>query len=196
MARQASIARQKTLLRAHYRKETREIMGAPASKRARELRGFFRLVKRLKPYSHVALFAAAKTEVNLLRLNRWARLTGRTLSLPCVIDPGAGAMIFVPFLGHFQLRLGYQGIREIGVSKLNANLGGLSLNHLSCVLLVPGLAFDLRGQRLGQGGGFYDRYLARVPQSSKLGIGFKEQLHLGSLPCDARDERVDALLLF
>ncbi|MEM6258871.1 MAG: 5-formyltetrahydrofolate cyclo-ligase [Planctomycetota bacterium] len=44
------------------------------------------------------------------------------------------------------------------------------------VTLVPGLAFTRAGARLGQGGGYYDRYLAQHPATYKIGICFNEQL--------------------
>lgn len=45
------------------------------------------------------------------------------------------------------------------------------------VVVAPGLAFDRRGNRLGYGGGAYDRYLARLsPATLLVGIGFREQV--------------------
>ncbi|MGB0767989.1 MAG: 5-formyltetrahydrofolate cyclo-ligase, partial [Phycisphaeraceae bacterium] len=44
------------------------------------------------------------------------------------------------------------------------------------VTIVPGLAFTPNGQRLGQGGGYYDRYLAKHPATYKIGICLREQL--------------------
>ena len=58
------------------------------------------------------------------------------------------------------------------------------------VIVVPGLAFDRRGHRLGYGGGRYDRYLARLrPDASRIGIGFEAQV-VEHLPADDGDERV------
>jgi 5-formyltetrahydrofolate cyclo-ligase len=58
---------------------------------------------------------------------------------------------------------------------------------LDCVL-VPGVAFDTRGGRLGRGGGFYDRYLTRVDLSRRLGVCFHCQIaeHVPMQPHDAR----------
>ena len=42
-------------------------------------------------------------------------------------------------------------------------------------LLVPLLAFDARGHRLGYGGGYYDRTLADLPFAAALGVGFASQ---------------------
>ena len=44
------------------------------------------------------------------------------------------------------------------------------------VVLVPGLAFDASGGRLGRGGGFYDRFLSLVRPPIAIGVAFQEQL--------------------
>lgn len=57
------------------------------------------------------------------------------------------------------------------------------------VALVPGLAFHAEsGARLGQGGGFYDRLLARR-ELPTIGVCFREQL-LAEIPVEAHDQRV------
>ncbi len=58
--------------------------------------------------------------------------------------------------------------------------------------LVPGLAFDGDGYRLGYGKGYYDRFLARLAGQS-LGICY-EQFLLKQLPCGYYDRSVDAVL--
>jgi len=60
-------------------------------------------------------------------------------------------------------------------------------------ILVPGLAFNPRGQRLGRGGGYYDRYLALLPSTTcKIGVCFASQI-VEAMPTDAHDQRVDAV---
>lgn len=59
------------------------------------------------------------------------------------------------------------------------------------VFLVPGLAFDLSGRRLGRGGGFYDRVLAaRRGDSVAIGVTWSDGL-LADLPAEAHDQEVD-----
>ena len=62
------------------------------------------------------------------------------------------------------------------------------------LLLVPGLAFDRRGHRLGHGYGYFDRLLARLPRkTSTVGLAFRFQL-FDRLPTTARDHAVQAVL--
>lgn len=62
------------------------------------------------------------------------------------------------------------------------------------LVLVPGLAFDLAGRRLGRGGGFYDRFLAELPAATTLvGVCFEAQL-VDRVPTDPHDARVRMLI--
>jgi 5-formyltetrahydrofolate cyclo-ligase len=57
------------------------------------------------------------------------------------------------------------------------------------LLLVPLLAFDRRGHRLGYGGGYYDRTLAALPHALAIGCGFACQ-ELDEVPAGPYDARL------
>ena len=59
-------------------------------------------------------------------------------------------------------------------------------------LLVPLLAFDRRGHRLGYGGGYYDRTLAALPGAVALGIAHAAQ-ELDEVPAGPEDARLAAI---
>ena len=62
------------------------------------------------------------------------------------------------------------------------------------LVLVPGLAFDRRGHRLGHGHGYFDRFLARLPKATPtVGLAFRFQL-LDCLPHAAHDHAVQTVL--
>ena len=65
-----------------------------------------------------------------------------------------------------------------------------SVLHL---ILVPGLAFDLRGNRLGHGAGYYDRYLSQIPSTPRIGVSFSSQ-HLPSVPHESHDIAMNLLI--
>lgn len=59
------------------------------------------------------------------------------------------------------------------------------------VVIVPGVAFTVEGDRLGQGGGWYDRYLSQVRADCvTVGVCFAEQV-VDELPSEAHDVVVD-----
>lgn len=60
------------------------------------------------------------------------------------------------------------------------------------VFVVPGVAFDARGARLGRGRGWYDRALAHYPRGLRIGLAFELQL-VDAVPEAAWDVRVDAV---
>ncbi len=59
--------------------------------------------------------------------------------------------------------------------------------------LVPGVAFDLRGGRLGQGGGHYDRLLAGIEDAWRIGVAFSCQV-VPRVPRDDHDIAMDVLV--
>jgi 5-formyltetrahydrofolate cyclo-ligase len=61
------------------------------------------------------------------------------------------------------------------------------------LVIVPGVAFDVFGRRLGFGGGYYDRLLPSMPRALRVGYAFDEQL-LGTVPHDDDDALVDVIV--
>lgn len=62
------------------------------------------------------------------------------------------------------------------------------------LIVVPAVAFDVRGNRLGYGGGYYDRYLKQItPETVLLGINFSVQV-LDELPAYPHDMPVDIIV--
>jgi len=60
------------------------------------------------------------------------------------------------------------------------------------LVIVPGVAFDRRGCRLGYGGGYYDRLLPALALAVKIGLGYGFQL-VERIPDEAHDVRLDAV---
>jgi 5-formyltetrahydrofolate cyclo-ligase len=82
-------------------------------------------------------------------------------------------------VGRFQIREPAEACPELP-------LAGLEL------VLVPGVAFDLSGHRLGRGRGFYDRLLGGI-RGAKCGVAFDEQIS-DEVPSAAHDVRMDFIL--
>lgn len=61
------------------------------------------------------------------------------------------------------------------------------------LVLMPGLAFDPEGHRIGYGGGFYDRYLASHPEHRLVALCYGFQL-VDRLDCEAHDIPVDMVI--
>lgn len=59
--------------------------------------------------------------------------------------------------------------------------------------VIPGMAFDRAGHRLGRGKGYYDRLLAKMPHIYKIGVCFDFQ-KVDSIPTEATDITMDAMV--
>lgn len=60
-------------------------------------------------------------------------------------------------------------------------------------ILVPGMSFDPKGNRLGRGKGYYDRFLVQVPQAYKIGVCFDFQ-KVEHVPTDENDIRMNEVV--
>ena len=61
------------------------------------------------------------------------------------------------------------------------------------LIIVPGVAFDRKGNRMGRGRGFYDRLLKSTPKAFKVGVGFDFQL-LDTIPTEPFDVPMDVVI--
>lgn len=83
---------------------------------------------------------------------------------------------------------GYQGIFEPDAEKCEELYG-----DTSTLMILPGVAFDQNGRRLGYGGGFYDRYLELKPEIYKIGVAYDLQIEQ-LLPKDKHDILMDMII--
>ncbi len=60
-------------------------------------------------------------------------------------------------------------------------------------ILLPGSVFDERGGRFGYGGGYYDRFLAKVPKATRIGLAFDLQV-VEKAPLQEHDEILDLVV--
>lgn len=65
--------------------------------------------------------------------------------------------------------------------------------HKIDVAIVPGIAFDTQGNRLGRGKGYYDRLLAKIPHCYKIGLCFNFQ-KVDRIPTGPWDIKMDEIL--
>lgn len=61
------------------------------------------------------------------------------------------------------------------------------------LIVVPGMAFDRKGHRLGRGKGYYDRFLIKYPEVKTIGICFSFQL-LDEVPAEPHDQVIDEII--
>jgi len=133
----------------------------------------------------VLLYAAVDNEVATSLILQHALASGRRVFYP-VADVATDSLHFRAVGSAADLRPGRFGIPEplTGPPIDPGELRG-------AVVFVPGLAFGARGERLGMGGGYYDRFLTSAgPEVTAVGLGYSFQL-VERLPQDPWDRRLD-----
>ncbi|MDR2512683.1 MAG: 5-formyltetrahydrofolate cyclo-ligase [Puniceicoccales bacterium] len=101
---------------------------------------------------------------------------------------GEGRLALHPVHSFDALRPGAFGILEPAPESPEC-----ALQDTDCVL-VPGLAFDLSGRRIGRGGGYYDRFLVQLPPCvPRIALAREWQL-FPSVPAETHDARMDWIL--
>jgi len=140
----------------------------------------------IKPGAIVSGFMPLKTEINPLPLMRKLEAAGAQLALPA-IDGRGKPLVMRAFAFGDELASGQWGIRE---PKADAP------EVAPDILLVPLLAFDRTGHRIGYGAGYYDMTIAKfrsVKPVIAVGIAFAAQ-EIDQVPVTARDARLDLVL--
>lgn len=172
----------------------------------KELRSAIRAKKRAMTPSEIEeksralgeLFAAsplyqnAKTIYGYLPYNQEVRTVpmlaralrdGKQVAVPKVYGD---EMRFIVMTDLSQVEKGYSGIPE---PIADAPVAG----DETALVLMPGLAFDPAGHRIGYGGGFYDKFLAREPDHPTLALCYDFQM-LPQLETEEFDIPVDCVL--
>jgi 5-formyltetrahydrofolate cyclo-ligase len=145
-------------------------------------------ISSLKLYSNVVIagYVAAHDEIDPGELIKALRWRGAMIALPRVVEKG-GPLAFhrwdqkaAPVKGAYGL---FEAAPDWPLIRPD-------------VMLVPLLAFDPEGYRLGYGGGYYDRSLRALRDSKSVlavGLAFAGQ-EITDLPHDATDEKLDWLV--
>ncbi len=134
----------------------------------------------------VAGFMPLKSEINPLPLMKALVAAGARLALPKIAGRGK-PLIMRAWPWGAPLDAGQWGIREPKADAAEVDPD---------ILLVPLLAFDRNGHRIGYGAGYYDMTIARLRSLKKVtavGIAFAMQ-EVPAVPATERDERLDLVL--
>jgi 5-formyltetrahydrofolate cyclo-ligase len=134
----------------------------------------------------VLFYAPLPGEIDVLPLLGEALKAGKTVAFPRY-DPNSKQYAACVIKDqHTDLVSG-----EFGIPEPNPKCPILTSKQLDLVL-VPGVAFDSHGRRLGRGKGFYDQLLAFV-RGTKCGVAFDEQI-VPEIPIEPHDVRLNCIL--
>ena len=158
--------------------ESARLAGVAIAARLDELAG------GVAPGAFAACYLSMRDEVDSAPLIEWCRGRGLRVAVPA--SDGAGGYRWAELREGEPLATGPMGIPEPAEER-EVDPRALSL------ALVPGVAFDGAGHRLGHGNGHIDRLYAAAASCRKIGVAFAWQV-LDSVPCEPHDIAMDVIV--
>ena len=141
-------------------------------------------------------YVSIGSELDMDPIWKQAVSEGKAYALPVTLTGAReGRMIFRRLSGYTPHEL---TSARFGLSEPTAACPSLTLQDFAgALILIPGLAFDDEGYRIGYGGGYYDRFLASLVKAdipvTTVGLTFSV-CHAAHLPSDPHDIPVDCVL--
>jgi len=179
------VAAQKIRLRA-YSKSKRALLSASATSAAENLAEKFMEALTIIGDGSIAGYWPISNEFDVKPLLQKLLCAGITVSLPAVI-PNQKRLVFQGWSENMQLVKGpYGTLQPVGSSGLIT----------PDILMIPLLAFDSAGGRLGYGSGYYDRTLAELRKEKEVtavGIAYAGQ-EINEVPTSSSDQTLDWII--
>jgi 5-formyltetrahydrofolate cyclo-ligase len=141
----------------------------------------------LREASTLMVFLSFGSEVLTDDLLRWGWEAGKRMVIP-LCRPEERGLTPCLLCSFAELKIGHYGIREPKAE----NIRPVPREEIDAIL-VPAVAFDRRGYRVGYGGGYYDRFLPEVPRAVRIGAAFSCQI-VEEIPADQHDVPVDRIV--
>ncbi|WP_164917243.1 5-formyltetrahydrofolate cyclo-ligase [Clostridium sp. JN-9] len=140
-----------------------------------------------KKAENIFIYVSLDYEVDTKKIINKAFSLGKSVSVPKVISKSEG-MAAVNIKSLSELSLGKYNILE---PEIHNNIA--SANEFD-LIIVPGLAFDKKGGRLGYGGGFYDRYLKNCSSTCNIvALSYSFQI-IDEVPMDINDIKINNII--
>ena len=142
--------------------------------------------RTFKKAKHIGVYFAQNGEISLAPLIRQAFKAGKAVYVPVILPKFR--MRFARFCNKSRLSKNRYGIAEPAIKQF------VPISKLD-LILCPLVAFDTKGRRIGMGGGFYDRALAKIKHKKRTAIwGVAHELQrskaIAAAPWDISMQRV------
>ena len=175
----------KKCIRKQVEDARRKLGECKEEEKARNQRLFERARKQKEFYEadEIYLYASYCHEAETMELAKMWLKEGKRLAFP----KGEGQEIYFYWVDSLDdLECGYRGILE-------PRKGCKRAENVFAPVLVPGVAFDWQGGRIGYGGGYYDRFFEREREHKKIGYAFSFQVY-EKVPLQEHDIKMDLLV--
>ena len=146
-------------------------------------------------HTTIFLFLSTRSEIDTQSMLETALKDGKRVFVPKVY--GQGLVFYNVTSAEGPWEKGAFGIREPAGGGESPSALPAALEDFPALIVVPGLAFDKNGNRLGKGGGYYDRFLGELDTEGRhyaaLGLCMDFQI-AGSVPAGEKDKKMDWVL--
>ena len=170
-------------LRRTIRERKRAMTEAEIQERSQKLGALFLASEPYRKAKTIYGYLPYNQEVRTVPMLEQALRDGKQVAVPKVYGD---EMRFIYLQDMSLVEKGYAGIPEPIADDPVAD-------DPTALVLMPGLAFDPEGHRIGYGGGFYDKFLSREPQHPTLALCYEFQM-LAKLDTEEHDIPVDHVL--
>lgn len=134
----------------------------------------------------VMAYVSMAEEIQLQKIFVDAFNSKKILAIPLIVGKGEMSAVEVPNFDALEIgEFGILTVREDSRKFIDAE-------KINCVI-VPGAAFDIHKNRLGLGGGFYDKFLSRAVNAKKIALACDFQI-LENVPTEPHDFKVDMII--
>ncbi len=173
----------KKALRKRIREEKRAMTEAQIEEASRKLVEQFLASEAYRKAKTLYGYLPYNQEVRTVPILEQALADGKQVAVPKIYDDEM-RFIYLTDLNHVEI--GYAGIPEPVAD-------GPVADDPTALVLMPGLAFDREGHRIGYGGGFYDKFLSAEPNHPTIALCYDFQV-VEDLPTEEFDIPVDCVL--
>jgi 5-formyltetrahydrofolate cyclo-ligase len=135
----------------------------------------------------VFFFASFRTEVDTSEMIKSSLMSGKRVLLPRV-DKDRHELLLYEIRDFRELTPGYLGIPEPPVSEKQMNINDAD------IVIIPGAGFDASGNRIGYGGGYYDRLLSGLQKGIPVIAPAYEEQIVDSIPSEPHDIKVQMIV--
>lgn len=186
MITEAVLAANKKALRASIKQKRRALSIEYRQQASRKMQAELTRLPCYQAAEYIMLYMAMQDEVQLDELIAMVLKDGKKAVIPLVT--GAGLMEAVELSDMADLVPDKYGIKTVSEEKRR-----LIAPDKIDLIIVPGVAFDKAGHRLGMGGGFYDRFMLRASRAVRAALAYDCQL-LVAVPAEVHDLTVDYII--
>lgn len=137
----------------------------------------------------IFIYVSMDSEINTIEIIKEVLSSGKRVAVPKVIPVSLKRRYMKALKINSMLQLNESGAFGI----LEPSIECEDISEEIDLVIVPGLAFDLEGNRLGYGGGYYDRFLSKYPNNKKIALCYDFQI-FKEIPHEFFDEKVDLII--